>query len=85
MSRITDELLDVFMPIYDVIDRQAVPVAAPADVSLAAAEEMELDGSRIVRAIFRTRELIFRAPPDPTPRPRGLLAWAQSIGWGVLV
>ena len=79
-----DALLDEFMRDYDVRERHELAVAAPADVTLAAAKEMELDGSPIVRAIFRARELILRSKPDATTRPKGLIEAMRFIGWGVL-
>ena len=83
-ARHSDELLDRFMPRYDVCERHAIDVAAPAEVTLAAAKEMELDSSRIIRGIFKARELILRSQPDATARPKGLLAQMKSLGWGVL-
>jgi hypothetical protein len=79
-----DPLLDRFMPTYDVVDRHHVEIAAPAAVTLEVAGEMDLSGSMITRAIFKGRELILGATPDEAPRPRGLLAQVQSLGWGVL-
>lgn len=79
-----DEGLDAFMPDYDVCERHAIGVAAPPDVTLAVAKDLQLDSSRIVRAIFRGRELILRSKPDETPRPKGLLALTTSLGWCVL-
>ena len=79
-----DALLDEFMRDYDVRERHVVAVTAPADVTLAAAKEMELDGSLGVRAIFKARELILRSKPDATTRPKGLIKAMKSIGWGVL-
>ena len=79
-----DLLLDRFMPAYDVVERHHVRVAAPAAVTLAAASEMDLQGSGLVRTIIRMRETILGATPDDRQRPRGLLAEMQSLGWGVL-
>ena len=79
-----DPLLDRFMPSYDVAERHHVRVAAPAAVTLAAAQEMDLLHSPSVRAIIKGRELILGAEPDDRRRPRGLLAEVQSLGWGVL-
>ena len=53
-------------------------------VTLAAAREMDLQGSGVVRTIIKAREMILGATPDDRPRPRGLLAEMQSLGWGVL-
>jgi hypothetical protein len=79
-----DPLLDRFMPVYDVAERHHTRVAAPADLTFAAACEQDLMAMPAVRAIFTARELVLGADPDPTPRPRGLLAYTKSIGWGVL-
>src|SRR5687767_10493152 len=79
-----DPLLDRFMPSYDVVERHHVRIAAPPAVTLAAAREVNLQGSPLVRAIIRAREVILGATPDNRPRPRGLLAEVQSLGWGVL-
>ena len=79
-----DPLLDRFMPSYDVAERHHVRVAAPAALTLAAAQEMDLLHSPSVRAIIKARELILGAEPDDRRRPRGLLAEVQSLGWGVL-
>lgn len=78
-----DPLLDSFMPVPDVRDRHAIAIAAPPDLVLAAAKEIELDDSRITRAIFKARQLIFRSQPTPL-LAQGLYAAMQTIGWGVL-
>lgn len=79
-----DPLLDLFMPAYDAVDRHQVRVEAPASVTLAAAREMELFQHPVVRAVVWSRERILGAAGDDKPRPRGLLAEAQSLGWVVL-
>ena len=79
-----DALLDVFMPNYEVADRHKIRVAAPAEVTLSAAAEMDLESCAVIRGIFKGRELILRGKPDKTIRPRGLLAKMKSLGWGVL-
>ena len=79
-----DPLLDRFMPVYDVVERHHVRIAAPADITLAAASEVDLQGAPVVRALIKAREVILGATPDDRARPRGLLAEMQSLGWGVL-
>jgi hypothetical protein len=79
-----DELLDRFMPEYDVVDRHRINVAAPAAVTLAAARDADLYDNLLLRAVFKGRELILRAGPDNRSRPRGLLADVQSLGWAIL-
>jgi hypothetical protein len=79
-----DALLDRFMPTYEVVERHHIGVRAPAAVTLAAAREQNLFELPLVRAIFRARGLVLRATPDSRPRPRGLLAPVEALGWGVL-
>jgi hypothetical protein len=78
-----DELLDRFIPTYDVVERHQIRVAAPADVTMAAARDQDLLRVPLIRAIFRARELAMGAAPG-RPQPRGLLAATQALGWGVL-
>jgi hypothetical protein len=79
-----DPLLDRFMPSYDVAERHHVRIAAPSALTFGAAREVDLQGSPLVRAIIKAREVILGATPDDRPRLRGLLAEVQSLGWGVL-
>jgi hypothetical protein len=79
-----DPLLDGFMPLYDVVERHYVHVAAPAALTLDAARALDAQDSCIIRAVFRGRELMFRSERDEAPPPKGLLAGALAIGWGVL-
>ena len=79
-----DPLLDGVMPAYDVVERHHVNVAAPASITFASASEIDLQGSAVVRAIFRAREVVMGGTPDTTPRPRAGLDFAKSIGWAVL-
>src|SRR5688572_12571501 len=74
-----DRLLDRFMPTYEVAERHSIAVHAPASIVLAAAKEMKFDSSRLIRAIFRMRELVLGAAPDVTERPPGLLAFTQTL------
>lgn len=79
-----DPLLDLFMPEFEVAERHHIAVDAPADVTLAAAMNVDLNESSIVHAIFKGRELFMGAAHDNQPRPRGLLEGMKSIGWSVL-
>jgi hypothetical protein len=78
-----DPLLDSFLPVFDVVERHSVRVAAPAGTTLFAACEQDLQQSRIVRAIFKAREWIMGAGPGAA-LPGGLLRQMKSLGWGVL-
>jgi hypothetical protein len=79
-----DDTLNRFMPVYEVVERHHVRIGAPAAVVLRAASEQDLQQSAITRAIFKARELVLGATPDETNRPRGLVAFCRSLGWGVL-
>jgi hypothetical protein len=79
-----DPLLDRFIPTYDIAERHYIQVDAPAEITFAAACEMDLDQSRIIRAIFRAREIVLGAEPDTAIRPRGIVAFTTSLGWGLL-
>jgi hypothetical protein len=79
-----DPLLDQFMPVYEVAERHHIPVAAPAEITFAAACEQDLMALPLVRAIFKTREIVLGGEPDTVARPQGLVALTKSLGWGVL-
>ncbi|MGE5245289.1 MAG: hypothetical protein ACM3SQ_13750 [Betaproteobacteria bacterium] len=79
-----DPLLDHVMPVYEVAERRHIHVAAPAEITFAAACDQDLMALPVVRAIFRTREILLGGEPDAATHPRGLLALTRSIGWGVL-
>jgi hypothetical protein len=79
-----DPFLDRFMPAYDIVERHRVRIKAPADVTLAAATEMNLEQPLLVRAIIRTRELVMGSRTTRRLAPQGLLAQMKAIGWGVL-
>lgn len=79
-----DELLDRFMPKYEVVDRHRIRIAAPSDVAFNAAARIDLNDSSLIRAIFKARELILLSKRDNQIRPRGLLDQMHSLGWGTL-
>ena len=79
-----DPLLDGFMPLYDIVERHHVHVDAPAALALEAARALDAQDSCVIRAVFKGRELMFRSERDAAPPPKGLLAGALAIGWGLL-
>jgi hypothetical protein len=79
-----DDLLDQFMPEYDVVERHSIVIAAPSAVVLEAARKQDLLELPLVSAIFKVRELALGAAPGDPLQPRGLLAAVQSLGWGML-
>ena len=80
----TDPLMDRFMPIYDVVERHHIEVAAPAEVTLAAAREQELTQVPLIRAVFKARELVMGSDPAKEPLAAGLLDMTLAIGWRIL-
>lgn len=80
----SDPLFDQFVPVYDVCERHSIAVAAPAAVTFAAAKEMSLEQSWIVRAILRAREILLGSRRTDRLPPQGILAMTESIGWGHL-
>jgi hypothetical protein len=79
-----DALLDRFMPVYEVAERHHVRVHAPCDVTMAAASEMDLQQSWIVRSIFKGREWIMRSESASEPQTRSFLEQVRALGWGKL-
>jgi hypothetical protein len=79
-----DPSLDRFMPTYEVREYHETRVAAPVQITFEAACAMDLTRSRLVRGIFRARELAMRAAHDRERQPRPLLEEVQALGWGVL-
>jgi hypothetical protein len=72
------------MPVYEIAERHHVDVAAPAEATFLAAKQQDLNRSTVARTIFKARELALGSAPDDRPRPRGLIAEVQALGWGVL-
>jgi hypothetical protein len=75
-----DPLLDRFMAEYEVAERHRIYVQAPAEVTLTAAFEMDFNESRIVRTIFKGRELLLHGHP---PEMSCLEASCPNEGPGV--
>jgi hypothetical protein len=79
-----DDLLDRFLPVYDVVERHHIAIAAPAAVTLAAAVDMKLNDVPAIRAIFKGREWILGASGSATAPPRGIVEETLALGWRVL-
>jgi hypothetical protein len=79
-----DQLLDRFMPRYEVADRHHIRIGAPAAITLTAARDMDLFHAPMIQAIFKGRQLLLRAAPDARVPERGFLKDMESIGWRVL-
>ena len=78
-----DDLLDRFIPDYDVVERHHVRVEAPAAVTVAAPREGNLD-SPLVTAIFKAREIVLHAGAPKPIEARGLVNVFTAIGWRIL-
>lgn len=78
-----DPLLDRFMPEYEVVERHHIRVLAPPEVTMAAAAELDMQATPVVRAIIRGREILLGA--NAVPRlATGLFDELEALGWGVL-
>jgi hypothetical protein len=80
----SDLLLDRFMPAYEVVERHHVHVDAPAGVTFAAASEMDLQRSRIIRVIFKSREWIMGSEAGGDLETQAFVPQMLAIGWGKL-
>jgi hypothetical protein len=79
-----DPLLDRFMPAYEVREYHQTRVRAPAEVTFSVARELDMQGSGLVRAIFRGRELLMGAQPSERKPEQNLLSEVLALGWRVL-
>jgi hypothetical protein len=77
-------LLDRFMPTSEVAERHEIVVAAPAELTMAAAREMDIFRSPLVRAVFAVRTLPARLRGAAARRPAALLSETLALGWRVL-
>lgn len=79
------DLLDRFMPVYEVEDRHATVVDAPASATFEAARAMDINRAPLVRAIFTVRTLPSRVRGHVLPGvSRSLVDETQKLGWRVL-
>jgi hypothetical protein len=77
--------LDRFMPVYEVREIYQANVTAPPDVTVAAAQRVDLQQAPLVRVIFALRNLPARLRGEPLVTfSDGLLAETRAMGWGTL-
>ena len=79
-----DDLLDHYMPRFEIVERHHVRVQAPAHVTLACAKRMNLMASPVIRAIFKGREWLLGSRSEEREVPKGLVDEVLSLGWGIL-
>jgi hypothetical protein len=77
-------LIERFLPTYEVAERHEVDVAAPAELTMAAARDMDLYRSPVVHAVFAIRTLPSRLRGAPPRTPASLLQETLSLGWRIL-
>jgi hypothetical protein len=78
-------LIERFMPTYEVAERHEIKVDAPAEYTFAAARDVDVNRSPLVRAIFALRTLPSRWRGEPLGRsPASLLAETLALGWRIL-
>ena len=81
-----DELLDRFLPEPKVDEYHQVRVRAPAAVTFAAAKQMDIQASPIIKGIFWLRAIpaLLRGEPFRPQGSQGIVAETLGQGWGVL-
>jgi hypothetical protein len=77
-------LIERFLPTYEVAERHEVDVAAPAELTMAAARDMDLYRSPVVHAVFAIRTLPSRLRGAPPRMPASLLQETLALGWRIL-
>jgi hypothetical protein len=78
-------LIERFMPTWEIAERHEIRVDAPAEYTFAAARDMDVNRSTLVRAIFALRTLPSRwrrERPERSSTP--LLAETLALGWRIL-
>lgn len=72
------------LPDHEVEELFRANVDAPAPLTFAVAEEMNLDASPVIRAIFRARERLMGGGASKPFPAGGVVEQMRSMGWGVL-
>jgi hypothetical protein len=80
----TGNLIDRFVPAPEINEHHQIEINAPAAITFAAAKEMRLLDSVLVRGLIKTREVVLGGSPDRRVHPAALIPQMQSIGWVVL-
>jgi hypothetical protein len=82
----SDELLDRFLPEPEVDEYHRLKVRAPAAVTFAAAKQMDIQASPVVKGIFWLRAIpsLLQGQPFRPQGSRSIVAETLDQGWGVL-
>ena len=78
-----DPQLDQFMPRYEVREVHETRVAAPANRVFAVAQELDMQQSPLVKAIFTGREFLMGATAGRR-QPQSFLSEVRALGWRAL-
>jgi len=76
--------LDDFIPVWDVRERHAVMVRAPARLVFQVATEFDLQSLVLVRTIFSLRDRLL-GTTAAEPKRQGFLDEMRELGWGCLI
>jgi hypothetical protein len=78
-----DRSLDEFMPGYEVREVHETNVAAPAEVAFSVAQEMDMQESPLLKAIFTGREVLMGSSRAPR-QPKSIRSEVTALGWRAL-
>ncbi|MFI5210502.1 MAG: hypothetical protein ACHQ2E_08660 [Gemmatimonadales bacterium] len=78
------DLMDRFMPAFDVRETHQVTVAAPAALVYQVACGFSLQSIPLVRTIFALRSRLMGSHGPATWQPLGIVSETQAMGWGPL-
>jgi hypothetical protein len=79
-----DELLDRFMPEYEVVERHHISVAAPAAMTMSVAKNLDVTRRALARGLFKARAWALSGTGQTRELPHPLVEQMQAIGWRVL-
>jgi hypothetical protein len=79
-----DDLLDRFMPRFDVREHHQATVHAPAEVTYASAQELDLRRAPLVRGLFLARQRLMGGRTAPASTEGSFLDEVQALGWRAL-
>ncbi len=79
-----DSQLENLIPVFDVVERFKLPIAAPAKQTFTAACNLDLLEPRFIRAIFRIRRMALGSQEQESRRRLGLVNQAKAWGWNAL-
>ena len=77
-------MLDLFMPEFEVREVHETPVTAPASLVLAVAQELDMQQSPLVKAIFTGREVLMGAKSSGRRERKSFVTEVLELGWRVL-